>query len=69
MKGYTEMALAIDNPTEKWVTIGEAAKQLRISRPTLWRIMHVAHVQTKQHPLDKRLVYVDVNYIRRLRQR
>ena len=62
------MAVATDNRTEKWMTITNAAKHLRISRQTIYNLMRVAQVQKRQHPIYK-ITYIDANEIKRLRQR
>lgn len=59
------MTRVADTSTERWVTLGEAVKLLGKSRPTLYRYVKLTKATVRQHPLDKRCKYIDINELKR----
>ena len=51
---------------ERWVTMKDAQKILRVSRPTFVKIMNTLQVEKKQGTVDMREKYVDINHIKKL---
>jgi DNA-binding MarR family transcriptional regulator len=56
----------VQHPDETWMSVTDASENLKVSRRAIDRLVKRGEVETRFNALDRRIILVNVDEIRRL---
>jgi DNA-binding MarR family transcriptional regulator len=56
----------VQHPDETWMSVNDASEYLKVSRRGIDRLVKRGEVETRYNALDRRIILVNIDEIRRL---